>query len=390
MLLNPSIYDRKNVLRYDVLIVGGGLSGLTAAWHLCRHDVNVLLVESRYRLGGRILTRHMHGKPFDLGPSWIWPGQPHVARLLAEFQIPTFPQFSSGNLLRQSANGDVFRESQVSPMVGSMRVVGGLGALINALSKDIGPEHIRLDATMTSLRWTESDLIAHISGASRNDDVSAQQVVFAVPPRSVAHIQYSPTLSQETMQALQSVPTWMAGHAKFVAIYKAPFWRAAGLSGTALSRRGPLAEIHDASPEDGGPSALFGFVGLTCQARAALDTSSLTQLAIRQLVTLFGPEAAEPLDVLYYDWSTDHHTATPEDLQPLDHPPVYGLNVPLHAPWQQYLHFIGTETSFTNGGLVEGAISQATAFATMYLNKGSDVTDPSVPRAASMSWSWLD
>ena len=43
----------------------------------------------------------------------------------------------------------------------------------------------------------------------------------------------------------------MAGHAKFIALYERAFWREAGCSGTAMSQRGPLTEIHDASDELG-------------------------------------------------------------------------------------------------------------------------------------------
>lgn len=43
----------------------------------------------------------------------------------------------------------------------------------------------------------------------------------------------------------------MAPHAKFVALYDRAFWRAAGPSGMAQSRVGPMAEVHDASSEPG-------------------------------------------------------------------------------------------------------------------------------------------
>ena len=83
----------------------------------------------------------------------------------------------------------------------------------------------------------------------------------------------------------------MAGHAKFLATYDRPFWRDAGLSGTALSRRGPLAEMHDASPASDGPYALLGFVGIDSTARAAMTEDEWIEDAKAQLVELFWPEA---------------------------------------------------------------------------------------------------
>lgn len=60
-----------------ILIVGGGLAGLTAARLLHRAGVEFKLLEARERLGGRILSVDATGEPsgdgFDLGASWFWP-----------------------------------------------------------------------------------------------------------------------------------------------------------------------------------------------------------------------------------------------------------------------------------------------------------------------------
>ena len=104
------------------------------------------------------------------------------------------------------------------------------------------------------------------------------------------------------------VPTWMAGQAKLVATYPAPFWRAEGLNGDAISHRGPLAEIHDASPADAGTGVLFGFAH-----PGAARQPDFQDAALDQLGRLFGPEAATPDEVIVKDWSTDLATATPAD-----------------------------------------------------------------------------
>ncbi|SMX42311.1 hypothetical protein [Octadecabacter ascidiaceicola] len=64
---------------------------------------------------------------------------------------------------------------------------------------------------------------------------------------------------------MQEIPTWMAGQAKAVAIYNAPFWREDALSGDAMSRHVPTVEIHDESPSKGEPYALFRFIGVPPQ-----------------------------------------------------------------------------------------------------------------------------
>ena len=118
----------------------------------------------------------------------------------------------------------------------------------------------------------------------------------------------------------------MAPHAKFFAIYQRPFWRAAGLSGTAQSMAGPLVEIHDATTASG-DAALFGFVGVPADQRAAFGRDAIIAASVRQLAQLFGPQAGAPRATLLKDWAADPLTATADDKQAGDHP------VPTGQPW---------------------------------------------------------
>src|SRR5262245_18587667 len=51
----------------DVIILGGGVAGLSAARDLTAAGARVLLLEARDRLGGRILTHHTPDGPAELG-----------------------------------------------------------------------------------------------------------------------------------------------------------------------------------------------------------------------------------------------------------------------------------------------------------------------------------
>ncbi|KAF8043541.1 hypothetical protein BT93_A1760 [Corymbia citriodora subsp. variegata] len=55
----------------SVIVIGGGIAGLAAARALYDASFQVLLLESRDRLGGRVHTDYSCGFPVDLGASWL-------------------------------------------------------------------------------------------------------------------------------------------------------------------------------------------------------------------------------------------------------------------------------------------------------------------------------
>lgn len=348
-----------------VAIIGGGLAGLHAARLLQSAGVAFRLLDARERLGGRILSADAAGRVsadgFDLGPSWFWPElHPAMAAVVAELGLATFPQHDEGDVLvERLPNRPPQRHRGFRQEPRSMRLAGGTGALVQALAAGLPEGCVELGARVTRIALEEGRVTLTLRRPGGGEDaLAADQVIAALPPRLIeATIAFAPAIEPATRLRWRDTATWMAPHAKFFALYDRPFWREAGLSGMAQSMVGPLTEIHDATTATGA-AALFGFMGVGADQRAAAGSAVLTRACLDQLARLFGAEAARPSATLLMDWAADALTATTDDRRGGVHPlPQFGPWV--IGAWQEHLSLAGSETSATAPGYLAGAMDAA-------------------------------
>jgi pseudooxynicotine oxidase len=73
---------------YDVIVIGGGFCGITAARECRRRGYRTLVVEARNRLGGRTFTADFDGQPVDMGGTWVHWSQPHVWTEVRRSRLP--------------------------------------------------------------------------------------------------------------------------------------------------------------------------------------------------------------------------------------------------------------------------------------------------------------
>lgn len=362
-----------------IAIIGAGLSGLYAAYLLEKQGIDYVLLESRERIGGRIHSVAADGQSamdmkatsdrFDLGPSWFWPGyQPQLEQLVEELNLEYFAQFEDGDMvIERSPNTAPIRMQGYVSSPTSMRLVGGMAALTDALYQRLDSDRVltghkvcQLHKTATSIE-VEVELNATADYQSHNEKTTWQvsQVLLALPPRLVEqNIEFTPALPDDLAKQWHSTATWMAPHAKYIAIYDTPFWREQGLSGSANSTVGPLTEIHDASTAHG-HAALFGFFGVAPEVRQSVSTEELKFHCREQLVRLFGTQAKTPVADFFKDWSQDEFTATSLDVQSggqHPHPPETKATT---GVWQDNLIGIGSEWSRQFPGYVAGAVEAA-------------------------------
>ena len=365
-----------------IAIIGGGLSGLYAAFLLEQRGIDYILLEARDRLGGRIavakssVDQHASSHSvenkksndgFDLGPSWFWPEyQPQLSSLIETLNLPRFAQFEDGDMMvERAANELPVRTQGYQSSPPSMRLVGGMASLTDALYARLNPTRIITGQIVKRVIKTErcisieSESSAEQMTAGQITTYHAQHVLLALPPRLAAsNIKFEPTLPQDLVAELQETATWMAPHAKYVAVYDSPFWRNQGLSGSARSAVGPLTEIHDASLVEG-EGALFGFFGVPAHVRQSVSEMELKAHCRAQLVRLFGAQAETPTAEYLKDWAQDSLTATPADASGAGQHAVAPNAKPNTGAWQNCLTGSASEWSDAFPGYIAGAIDAA-------------------------------
>ncbi len=332
----------------SVAIIGAGVSGLALAnsLHEIGHPVQVL--EARDRVGGRLHSISVGGSQFDLGATWFWPGEQRVISLAAELGLEVFGQWLQGDAVAEQEGSPTVRLNGNPMDVPSYRVAGGLAQLAIGLADRLPEGTVELGRPVTQIRRGEGSVLVETSDARLESEI----VVVAIPPSlAVPHLLDPKTLPASVAATAAQTPVWMGASAKVVVVYPEPFWREGGLAGSGMSYVGPLRELHDMSPSSGSHGAIFGF--------ASTGDPRLTRAeALEQMVRLFGPAAADPVDVQIVDWGTDPNTVvTPNSPRPRYD--LYGAPELTAGLWDDRLFFCSTETAAHNPGHVEGALQAA-------------------------------
>src|SRR5215204_7281008 len=93
----------------DVVIVGAGASGLTAATRLKEAGRSVVVLEARDRVGGRLWTDDIDGAMLEIGGQWVSPDQDALIETLGELGLETYSRYREGESVYVNQAGELTR-----------------------------------------------------------------------------------------------------------------------------------------------------------------------------------------------------------------------------------------------------------------------------------------
>jgi putrescine oxidase len=161
----------------DVVVVGAGIAGLTAAHELHRAGREVIVLEARDRVGGRVWNTELGGQPNELGGQWIAPYQHAAHDLLGELDLELFHAHRDGERLYLDRAHRLHRYDGPDAPLGdaAMRGYAEAAEKIDALVAELDP-----DAPWAHPRASELDTITFEAWLQREiEDEAARDLMRA-------------------------------------------------------------------------------------------------------------------------------------------------------------------------------------------------------------------
>ena len=166
----------------DVVVVGAGFAGLSAARDLMASGRSVAVLEARDRVGGRVRNHDLgNGKVVEVGGQWVGPTQDHVMALANDVGVETFPTYDTGQRVlhfggrRGTYKGTIPR---INPLV--LADVGRAQARLESLAKKVP-----LESPWTAARAEDWDAVTFESWLRRNTLTRAGKTLLALGVEAV-------------------------------------------------------------------------------------------------------------------------------------------------------------------------------------------------------------
>lgn len=336
----------------DVIIIGAGISGLSAAYYLKKRGIDFKVLEAQNRVGGRIETIYGNAKtPMEMGATWFSKEHKNLLELMAELEIDYFEQHTEGISLFETMSFEPPQQYFVpANSYSAYRVKGGTYSIIEALCKHIDIENIALNTNIIEI-IDKGNRITILD--SLHNEYVCKKLIIAMPPKLLINtIRFTPALPKEITQVMKTTQTWMSGSIKFSVEYSKAFWKNKGFSGSVFSQSGIAPEIYDHSNFEQTKFAIKGFLnGMATQ----YSFEDRRDKVIAQLKYYFGNDAQDYF-LSYNDkiWKDKYIQQDNDTLLPAHFNNGHTLFEENYM--NNKLFFTGAEISSQFSGYMEGAI----------------------------------
>ncbi len=134
----------------DVIVIGGGLSGLITARTVKKAGYSVTLLEARDRVGGRNIAHHLgDGQVLEMGGQWIGPTQTKMYDLCKELGLEIYPTYNTGKVVMyhngkktlMGSNKDSIPKMNVFVLLGLDRAIKKVGRLMKGIDLEAPWNH---------------------------------------------------------------------------------------------------------------------------------------------------------------------------------------------------------------------------------------------------------
>jgi len=338
----------------NIIIIGGGLAGLTTAYLLENEGYAPVILEARDRLGGRILTcRNEDQPPLEMGATWLGHKHEHLIGLLEELDIGIYEQYMGQKAYYEPISTSPPQLVQLPQNEEpTYRIEGGSDNLINMLRGHLQRTTIRFKQPATSILKDDET----IAVTTADQEFQADIVISTLPPKLLdKYITITPSLPASLLDLMPTTQTWMAESIKVALSYDRPFWRDNNTSGTIMSNVGPITEMYDHSDQEASRYALKGFMQ---EVYHSLSRQERQELVLNQLQKFYGDRATNFNTYQEVVWKDEPYTFAEYDEHILPHQ-HNGDALFRESYWDDSLLLAGSETASAFPGYMDGAVESA-------------------------------
>ncbi|MBN9157866.1 NAD(P)/FAD-dependent oxidoreductase [Microbacterium sp.] len=184
----------------DVLIVGAGAAGTTAANELRKAGLSVVVLEARDRVGGRLWTDVIDGAMLEIGGQWVSPDQDALIETIDELGLETFSRYREGDSVYVGPDGTLHRfTGEMFPVSAETEaVIAEITERLDAMVAEIDPD--RPYAHPKAAEWDSVTWDAWLRQQT-DDDEAVRNLAFATGSAMLTKPTHAFSLLQSLLMA---------------------------------------------------------------------------------------------------------------------------------------------------------------------------------------------